>query len=126
MVVFAAVMGFVMSICLPWLTALLMSCSFFGMAIVCFFGCWYRIDGDTLTVYNMFYPHRLPIRKIRDVRYCRGYLAGAAMSSDRLSIKFIDRSVLKSSMPIEISPKDRDGFVAHLLKINPDISIIHN
>lgn len=41
----------------------------------------------------------------------------------RVSIKFTDRSVLKSSMPLEISPKDRDGFMAQLKEINPAIVI---
>ena len=43
------------------------------------------------------------------------------MSLDRVSIRFSDRKVLKSAMPIEISPKDRDGFIADLKKINPEI-----
>ncbi|MBJ2166703.1 MAG: PH domain-containing protein [Muribaculaceae bacterium] len=94
------------------------------MAVAMLFSVWYEIDNDTLTVYNLFRPTSIPVGKIAEVRYCRGYLAGAAMSSKRLSIKMADRSVLKSSMPLEISPKDRDAFVDALLRINPSIRVI--
>lgn len=95
------------------------------MSVAMLFSVWYEIDHDTLTVYNLFRPTRIPVGKIAEVRYCRGYLAGAAMSSKRLSIKMADRSVLRSSMPLEISPKDRDAFVDALLRINPSIRVIH-
>lgn len=85
------------------------------------FGCWYEIDGDELVIYQFFRPTRLPISKIRDVKKTSGYLATAGMSRLRVSITFTDRSVLKSFAPIEISPKDRDGFIEQLVKINPDI-----
>lgn len=89
------------------------------------FGCWYEIDGDTLIIYQFFRPHRFPIAKIKEVKKTTGYLATAGMSSRRVSIKFVDRSVMKSAMPLEISPKDRDGFIARLVSINPDIIIAH-
>ena len=85
------------------------------------FGCWYEIDGEGLVIYQFFRPTRLPISKIRDVKKTSGYLATAGMSHLRVSISFTDRSVLKSFAPIEISPKDRDGFIAQLIKINPNI-----
>lgn len=97
-----------------------------GFSIVCILliaGCWYEIDGDQLIVYQFFRPHRFPIEKISEIRKTTGYLATAGMSSRRVSIKFTDRSVLKSSMPLEISPKDRDGFMAQLKVINPKIEI---
>lgn len=86
-------------------------------------GCWYAIDGDNLIVYQFFKPHPLPVGKISEVRYCTGFLAGPACSTRRLSIKFSDRKVLKSFSPIEISPRDRDAFVAHLLCVNPEIKV---
>ncbi|MCM1142935.1 MAG: PH domain-containing protein [Muribaculum sp.] len=86
-------------------------------------GCWYEIDGDQLIVYQFFMPNHFPILKIKEVKKTKGYLATAGMSSKRVSIKFTDRSVLKSSMPLEISPKDRDGFIAKLREINPSIVI---
>lgn len=85
------------------------------------FGCWYEIDGGELVVYQFFRPTRFPIAKIKDVKKTTGYLATAGMSRHRVTISFTDRSVLRSSMPLEISPKDRDGFIAALISINPAI-----
>lgn len=94
------------------------------MFFVMLFGCWYEIEGDTLIVYQFFRPHRFPISKIKEVKKTIGYLATAGMSRKRVSIKFTDRSVLKSAMPLEISPKDRDAFINHLKKINPEIEVL--
>lgn len=91
---------------------------------VMLFGCWYEIEGDTLTVYQFFRPNRFPISKIKEVKKTIGYLATAGMSRKRVSIKFVDRSVLKSAMPLEISPKDRDAFINHLKEVNPEIEVL--
>jgi hypothetical protein len=45
------------------------------------------------------------------------------MSCRRVSVKFTNRSVMKSAMPLELSPKDRDGFMKQLKEINPAIVI---
>lgn len=93
------------------------------LGVVLIAGCWYEIDGDQLVVYQFFSPNRFPIDKIAEVKKTTGILATAGMSCRRVSIKFADRSVLKSSMPLEISPKNRDGFIAKLKEINPDIEV---
>lgn len=93
------------------------------LGVVLIAGCWYEIDGDQLVVYQFFSPNRFPIDKIAEVKKTTGILATAGMSCRRVSIKFADRSVLKSSMPLEISPKNRDGFIAKLKEINPDIKV---
>ena len=97
-----------------------------GLMAVCvllMFGCHYEIDGDDLVVYQLFKPHRFPISKISEVKKTIGYLATAGMSRKRVSIKFVDRSVLKSAMPLETSPKDRDGFIGMLKSVNPAIIV---
>ncbi len=91
--------------------------------LIFMFGCWYTIDGNDLVVYQFFRPNRSPISKIKEVKKTVGYLATAGLSSKRVSIQFSDRSILKSSMPLEISPKDRDGFIAKLKEINPAIIV---
>ena len=88
------------------------------------FGCWYEIDGEDIVIYQFFRPTRLPISKIKDVKKTSGYLATAGMSHLRVLISLTDRSVLKSYAPIEISPKDRDGFMTQLKSINPNIEIL--
>lgn len=100
--------------------------SFGGTMLICALliaGCWYEIDGDQLLVYQFFRPYRFPIDKIAEVKKTTGILATAGMSIYRVSIKFTDRSVMKSTMPLEISPKDRDGFMTQLKKINPSIVV---
>ncbi len=100
--------------------------SFGGTMLICVFliaGCWYEIDGDQLVVYQFFRPNRFPIDKIAEVKKTTGILATAGMSCRRVSIKFTDRSVMKSSMPLEISPKDRDSFMAQLKEINRNIEV---
>lgn len=84
------------------------------------FGCWYEIDDKTLVIYQFFKPTRLPISNIKDVKKTTGYLATAGMSH-RVSISFIDRTVWKSYAPLEISPNNRDRFIAQLIEINPNI-----
>lgn len=106
-----------------WWVALPLGGSFL-IFVVFIVGCWYEIDGDELVVYQAFKPHKFPISKIESVKKTVGYLATAGMSSRRVSIKFSDRKVMKSAMPLEISPKDRNGFMAHLQVINPNIKIL--
>lgn len=89
--------------------------------VVLMFGCWYEIDGDDLVVYQFFRHKRLPISNIKDVKKSIGYLATAGTSRRRVSISFNDRSVWKSYMPLEISPRHRDRFIAQLIEINPAI-----
>ncbi len=72
----------------------------------------------------LFRPTRLPIDKIKSVKKTTGILSTAAMSTKRVSISFTDRSVLKSFAPVEISPKDRDGFMAQLKLVNPNIEVL--
>ncbi len=108
---------------MPWWYAVFICGGLTALCLVCIFGCWYEIDGEDLVIYQFFRPTRLPISKIKDVKKTSGYLATAGMSRLRVSISFTDRSVLKSYAPIEISPKDRDGFMSQLKSINPNIEI---
>ncbi|MDE6497279.1 MAG: PH domain-containing protein [Muribaculaceae bacterium] len=105
-----------------WWLCLLYGALLTGLFVFGIFGCHYEICGNRLIVYQFFRPHVFPIDKIKEVGKTTGYLATAGASRKRVSIKFTDRSVMKSSMPLEISPKDRDGFIAHLKQINPAIA----
>lgn len=106
-----------------WWITLIYGVFFTALFAVGIFGCWYEVDDSDLVVYQFFRPNRFPIAKIKEVKYTKGYLATAGMSLTRVSISFTDRSVMKSSMPLEISPKDRDGFCRRLQSINPKIEI---
>lgn len=81
----------------------------------------YAIHGDEIGVRCGFRWSWFPISKIESVSKVNGILASPALSIHRIAIKFSDRKILKSSSPLEISPKDGDGFISDLLKINPNI-----
>ncbi|MDE6276621.1 MAG: PH domain-containing protein [Muribaculaceae bacterium] len=121
MIFLALIAIFVVSLGVSWWFTLLYGGGLTILIAIAMFGCWYEIDGNQLTVYQFFRPHRFPIDKIKEVKKTIGYLATAGMSRHRVSIKFVDRSVMKSSMPLEISPKDRDAFIARLCQVNPEI-----
>lgn len=119
---FVAVVTVAVALDSTWLVTLsIVGTMLLGVVLIA--GCWYEIDGNQLVVYQFFSPNRFPIDKIAEVKKTTGILATAGMSCRRVSIKFADRSVLKSSMPLEISPKNRDGFIAKLKEINPDIKL---
>ena len=85
----------------------------------------YAIKGNELGVRNLVYKWEwLPIEKIESVKPVKSVLAGAALSFYRLSIKFSDRKVLKSTMPLEIAPKDEKVFIEKLKEINPEIKVL--
>ena len=92
------------------------------MEIVMFASVKYQICDGKLGIRNFFYKWEwFPIDKISEVKKSSGILSAPALSTKRISIKFSDKKILKSSMPLEISPKDRDGFIAQLKEINPNI-----
>ena len=109
---------------MPWWYAVFICGGLTALCLIGLFGCWYEIDGKSLMVYMFFRPTRLPIDKIKSVKKTTGILSTAAMSTKRVSISFTDRSVLKSFAPVEISPKDRDGFMAQLKLVNPNIEVL--
>ena len=93
------------------------------MEIVMFASVKYQICDGKLGIRNIFYKWEwFPIDKISEVKKSSGILSAPALSTKRISIKFSDKKILKSSMPLEISPKDRDGFIAQLKEINPNIA----
>ena len=85
----------------------------------------YAIRGAELGVRNLAYKWEwLPIEKIESVKPVKSVLAGAALSFKRLSIKFSDRKVLRSTMPLEIAPKNEKVFIEKLKEINPEIKVL--
>lgn len=85
-------------------------------------GCYYRIDGDKLVVYSFFTPTAYPINKIKNIKPTRSNLSAPAISLiHRIAITFTDRKVLKSSMPLVISPVRQEEFINQHRSINPNI-----
>lgn len=85
-------------------------------------GIYYRIDGDKLVVYTFFIPTTYPIDKIKEIKPTNSILSAPATSlSHRLAITFTDRKILKSYMPLLISPVRQDEFINKLLSVNSNI-----
>lgn len=94
------------------------------MEIVMFASVRYQICDGKFGVRNIFYRWEwYPIEKIAEVKETTGILSAPALSARRLAIIFSDRAVMKSSMPLEISPSDRTGFIAQLKALNPAIEV---
>lgn len=94
------------------------------LEIVVFVSVKYQICGGKLGIRNIFYRWEwFPIDKISEVKTINSALSSSALSIHRIAIKFSDREVLKSTMPLEISPNDRDGFISRLKEINPQIEL---
>lgn len=99
-----------------------------GMLILWLFavtGVKYEIRDGQLGIRNFYRWTWIPVNKIATVEKLHGVFVQGAVSAtlslDRVRMTLSDKSVLKSSMPIDISPKDRDGFMAQLKEINPNI-----
>ena len=83
----------------------------------------YAVRGNEFGVKSLIGWQWFPIDKIESIKRTNSILASAALSTNRIAIKFSDRRILKSSAPLEISPKDEREFIADLLRINPDINV---
>ena len=102
----------------------IISIGLLALFYVLFLGTYYVIDSDQLVIYQFFKPTALPIDKIKSIKPTKSLLSAPATSlTHRLAITFKDRKVLKSSMPLVISPVRQDEFIAQLLKINPLIEV---
>ncbi len=126
LLIFTVVVSLVPLLTEPWWIAAILGIGMCALMCVAIFGCWYVIDGNSLVIYQFLRPQRFPIGQIKEIKSCNSILAAPALSSKRIAIKFNDRRILKSSMPLEISPKDRQRFISHLLKINPEILVTYN
>ncbi|MCM1067040.1 MAG: PH domain-containing protein [Muribaculaceae bacterium] len=94
------------------------------LEVVMFASVKYQIRDRRLGIRTPLYRWEwFPIDKISEVKKNNSFLSASALSTKRIAIKFSDRKILKSYMPLEISPKDRDAFIAHLKEINSTIKI---
>lgn len=93
-----------------------------AFVLTTFLSIFYKIDGDELVVYTFFIPTAYPIAKIKEIKPTKCSLSAPATSlTHRLAITFTDRKILKSSMPLIISPSNQEEFIRKLLSINPEI-----
>lgn len=107
-----------------WVIPVILTVGTLAMILLVMLGIYYRIDGDQLVIYQFFTPTALPILKIKEIKPTKSLLSSpAAAMFHRIEISFTDRSVLKSSMPLVISPERLPDFIAMLKAVNPDIEV---
>lgn len=93
-----------------------------AFTLLTFLGIYYRISVNELIVYTFFMPTSYPIDKIAEIKPTKSVLSSPATSlTHRLAITFTDRKILKSTIPLIISPVRQEEFIRQLLAVNPDI-----
>ena len=118
-----AVCGWPLFLSPDWVTALILAACIV-ICIIPFFSIRYEVDGEDLVVYQFFKPSRFPIMKIGVIEPTKSLLSAPATSlTRRIAISFTDRKVLKSAMPIIISPADTGKFINTFVSINPEIKV---
>lgn len=104
-----------------WL-GFVLSVIFVAIEIFMFASVKYAIRGNELGIRTFSYKWKwFPIDCISEVAKVTDCLSSAALSFKRIRIKFSDPKILKSHMPLEISPKRRDHFIGRHIAINPNI-----
>lgn len=104
-----------------YLSGIILSAGVLAIELFIFTGVKYKICGERLGIRNFYRWTWFPIDKISEIKSTKSFLSAPALSFDRLAIRFSDKSILKSAMPLEISPKDAEAFIAHLMAVNPGI-----
>lgn len=81
----------------------------------------YEINGDELKIRGDLVGSKpIEISSIRSIKETNNPIASPAASLDRLEITFG-----KFASKVLVSPKDKAGFIKHLLQINPDINVVY-
>ncbi len=90
----------------------------FGFSV---FFIYYIVDGEKLIIkVGPFNNGEVDIKKIEKITKCNSWVASAASSWDRIGIHISKVGISPYAI---VSPKDRDGFIAALLEVNPDIEV---
>lgn len=96
---------------LPWILG-----GVFVLIIALMTSTRYKIDGNLLRIYVLVFQYRpIDITTITGIKETNNPLSAPAASLDRLEIKYGKKSIL-------VSPKDKQGFMASLQRINPNIN----
>jgi hypothetical protein len=84
-------------------------------------GQWYEVTDSKLVVYRLYSPTAYPIDKIKSIKVIRK--EGTTRSPRRIAITFTDKTARVSGLPLEISPKDHEGFIKLLQSVNQNILV---
>ena len=86
----------------------------------CFLCCKRRLSYCTF----FFGSKTVPISKIESIKPTNSIESAPATSIfNRIAISFVDRTIMKGSMPLIISPSDKQKFISQPISINPKIKV---
>ena len=89
-----------------------------GIALSFLLWTYYDLGGDTLVVRHGPLRWKIPLGAIRQVSPARNFLSSAALSADRLRLRYGEGLSV-----IYISPADRAGFVQQLADMIPELEL---
>lgn len=111
------VLGYLLIIDFSWL-ALVLDVLIVGILVLMGINTKYTLYNDgKLKVVCGFLPSRYDVRKAVSVKPTRSLLSAPAVSLDRIEVKF------KKGLPLVVSPRDKQGFIAALKAVNPEIKV---
>ena len=83
-----------------------------------FFTTYYTVEGNTLAVKcSVLISIKIDITTIRKITETNNPLSSPALSLDRLWIDYGKNGA------VMISPEDKEGFIRHILQINPSVEV---
>lgn len=83
-----------------------------------FFTTYYTVEGNTLNVKSSVLINiKIDITTIRKITETNNPLSSPALSLDRLWIDYGKNGA------VMISPEDKEGFIRHILQINPSVEV---
>jgi hypothetical protein len=83
-----------------------------------FFTTYYTVEGNTLSVKSSVLINiKIDITTIRKITETNNPLSSPALSLDRLWIDYGKNGA------VMISPEDKEGFIRHILQINPSVEV---
>ena len=100
-----------------WVIAALVFLTVLFEALI-LYGISYTIDGDVLTIKCSGYKYSaINIGEITRITYTNDITSATASSLSRIEIRYGKKSIM-------ISPREKQAFIDHLLKINNKIEVV--
>lgn len=101
------------------LPAYILSFSYIALSLWQWYGTGYKVGGGSIKIMSGPFRRRVKIMDIKKLTKSKfGYAVGTAQSKDKLEILYG-----KENDVINVSPKDKSGFIKTLLNENPHILV---
>lgn len=99
------------------LSLLIVVLPLYGFIAWLWFGTGYTVDAKYLRVQSGPLRWRIEVKQISEIKEIRNFLPSAALSLDRLDVRF------SKVGRIYISPADKEQFIALLKRMNPGVEV---